>query len=296
MELFNYKITAANYSAKQFVLFRAILGTYLLVHFLSLLPYCTEMFSREGIFGNPELNFTYGFFPDVLNYFDSAIFIKTFIIILAFLSLFFIFGFQRRTVSLLLWYGWACLINRNNMIINPGMPYIGWLLLMCVFIPSGENKVLNNEENKWTLPSWSILGAWLIMGFGYTLSGFDKLHSPSWLNGNTFSILLNNPLSRNTDLREMSLNIPHAILQLITWGVLASEFLFLSLALFSRTRKYAWILMVLMHLCILCYINFTDLTIGMLMIHLFTFDREWVKNLFIKKAGKNFNLIAKTMI
>jgi hypothetical protein len=286
MDLVNHKISTEGYSPKQFIVFRAILGIYLFFHFIFLFPYSAEMFSDQGIFGQPELNFTYGFFPDLLNYFDSVLFVKTFIAALALLSLLFIFGIQRRLVAILLWYGWACLINRNNMIINPGMPYIGWLLLACAVIPSGENDRINKKGNNWTLPNWCLSGAWLIMALGYTLSGFDKLQSPSWVNGSTFSILLENPLSRNTILREVSLTIPPVILQLITWGVLMSELLFLPLALFSKTRKYAWMLLVTMHLSILCYINFSDLTTGMLMIHLFTFDMEWIVGFFKKRAGK----------
>jgi hypothetical protein len=231
------------------------------------------MFSNEGVFGNPSLNFSYGFFPDILNYYDSYLFVRGFLIVLILLSILFISGIKRRVVSVLLWYGWACLLNRNNMIINPGMPYIGWLLLACTFVPEGENQ----RNHNWTIPSYVIFAAWLIMSLGYTLSGFDKLHSASWINGSTFSILLENPLSRNTVLREISLNIPATVFHFITWAALLCELLFLPLSLFARTRKYAWTGMVIMHLGILCYINFTDLTIGMLMIHLFTFDPAWLK-------------------
>jgi hypothetical protein len=286
MDMVNHKINPG-YSAKQFIIFRAILGIYLLLHFVFLFPYSAEMFSEQGIFGQAELNFTYGFFPDILNYYDSAIFVKAFVALLAMLSLLFIFGIKRRLVSILLWYGWACLINRNNMIINPGMPYIGWLLLVCAVIPPGENEAVYRKNQSWTLPGWCLFGAWLVMALGYTLSGFDKLQSPSWVSGSTFSILLENPLSRNTLLRELSLMIPPVILQLITWCVLMSELLFLPLAVFGKTRKYAWMLMVAMHISILCYINFTDLTLGMLMIHLFTFDLNW----FSKDAKQLLRLV-----
>ncbi|MDQ3047924.1 MAG: hypothetical protein M3R27_10280 [Bacteroidota bacterium] len=271
MELFNYKITSQNYQPVQFKTFRIILGMYLLLHFLFLLPYSTEMFSEEGIFAQPELNFTYGYFPDWLYQFDSAMQVKLFFFILILASALFITGRFRRIVSFILWYGWVCLLNRNNLIINPGMPYIGWLLMACVFIPEGEN-----NSKSWSLPNWCLLGAWLIMSLGYFVSGLDKLNSPSWLNGDTFGILLDNPLSRDTILRDWSLHIPASILRGITWLVLVIELIFLPLALFSKTRKYAWALMVGLHLSILCYIKFTDLTIGMLMIHVFTFDKNWL--------------------
>ncbi|MEJ6830928.1 MAG: hypothetical protein QNK61_12115, partial [Akkermansiaceae bacterium] len=42
----------------QFTFFRIVLGSYLLWHFLGLLPYGTEIFSDQGIISDGSLNFT----------------------------------------------------------------------------------------------------------------------------------------------------------------------------------------------------------------------------------------------
>ena len=62
-----------------------------------------------------------------------------------------------------------------------------------------------------------------------------------------------------------------------TWAVLFIEMAFLPLALFKPTRKWIWLAMIVMHLGILLIVDFADLTLGMLMIHWFTFDSNWLK-------------------
>jgi hypothetical protein len=57
--------------------------------------------------------------------------------------------------------------------------------------------------------------------------------------------------------------------------VLALELLAFPLALFRPTRKWIWLGIVGMHLGILCIVDFADLTTGMLMIHLFTYNPSW---------------------
>jgi hypothetical protein len=268
MELFDRKLTAAAYPHKQFVFFRVFLGTYLVVHFCMLAPYCAELFSNTGVLADASLNLTFNYFPDVLFEFDRPAFVKTFLFILIVLSVVFITGFQGRVVSFLLWYGWASLINRNNFIINPGMPYIGWLLLACAFIPE-------HKGGKWQMPGWAITGAWLILAVGYTVSGIDKLFSISWARGSSLELLLSNPLARDNFITSYLALLPAQFLKIATWTILIAEISFLPLALFEGTRKYAWLLMTVIHLGILCILDFADLTAGMLMIHVFTYDLKW---------------------
>ena len=62
----------------------------------------------------------------------------------------------------------------------------------------------------------------------------------------------------------------------MTWGVVIAEISFLPLCFSRRGRFIAWSIMVFMHLGIMMVISFADLSIGMLMIHLFTFDQRWL--------------------
>lgn len=268
-----------NYSHYQFSFFRIILGLYLVVHFATLLPYAEEMWSNVGLMPYANLNLTHGFFPNILNLFDSSGFVQLLIGLLLTSSFMLLFGVQRQLASLFLWYGWVCLFDRNNLISNPGIPFVGWILLCCSIIPNGEplSIVAQKRKDNWNFPKILFIGAWIIMSVSYTISGFDKFNSPSWRDGSAIIHLLNNPLARDWWFRTFFLSFPEIILHFMTWAILFIEMAFLPLAIFNKTRKWIWLLMIGMHIGILFIVDFADLTFGMLMIHWFTFDGSWLK-------------------
>src|SRR5208282_2216789 len=69
---------------------------------------------------------------------------------------------------------------------------------------------------------------------------------------------------------------PPAILRAFTWGALALELLFAPLALFRRIRPWIWCAMVSLHVGLFALVSFPDLTAGMIILHLFTFNPSWV--------------------
>ena len=242
------------------------------------MPYAGELWSDDGILPDKSLNLTNGVFPNILSLFKSSIAVKTFIVVMIFLSLIFISGFQRQAVSIILWYGWVCLFDRNNLISNPGIPFVGWILLCCAAIPRGEALCLFSEKKEdWKFPKIIFYGAWIIMSFSYTISGIDKLISTSWRDGSAIVHLLNNPLARDLPTRDFFLSLPISVLNLLSWLILVIEISFIPLAFWKKSRKWIWISTVMMHLGILLIVDFADLTFGMLMIHLFTFDASWIK-------------------
>lgn len=275
-----------NYSPYQFAFFRILLGLYLTFHFATLFPYAAEIWSSAGLLPDASLNLTHGIFPNILNLLDSPGFVQVFIVILFFCSLLFAAGIQRPIVALLLWYGWVCLFDRNNLISNPGLPFIGWILLCCAVIPKGEPLSLYSKtDENWEFPPLLFWGAWAIMAISYSISGLDKLNSPSWRDGSAIIHLLENPLARNWGLRTFFLAFPEWMLNIMTWSILFIELAFLPLAIWSKTRKWIWLLMIGMHIGILFIVDFADLTLGMLMIHWFTFDGSWLKPARNKQDG-----------
>ena len=262
-----------NHSSETFGIFRIIFGSYLLFHFIQLIPFGTEIWSNQGILPNENVNITYGF-PNLLNQFDNPNHISIVLYTLCFCSILLISGFQRQFASILLWLGWVFLFNRNNLISNPSIPFVGWLLLCCVVIPKGEKFTLFSiPKTNWEMPRIIIIGAWIIMSLSYTISGIDKLNAPSWANGNAIYYLLQNPLARNWNLRSFFLSFPKDVLKVITFLILFIEISFAFFAFFKKTRFLIWTLMILAHLGILLLVDFADLTIGMLMIHFFTFEK-----------------------
>jgi len=162
------------------------------------------------------------------------------------------------------------------------------LLLLCAIVPQGEGISLRKQRNQtWVCPPLIWWTAWLLLMGGYTFSGFTKLASPSWLDGSAMLHLLNNPLARPGFFRDWLLQMPDGFLRLLTWTALAGEVLSLPLALWRPTRLLAWLWMLLMQIAILFFVDFADLTAGMLVAHLFTFDPAWIHELVGKPFSKN---------
>ncbi|BCX47832.1 thiol-disulfide oxidoreductase DCC [Haloferula helveola] len=261
----------------QFTIFRILFGSYLCVHFLHLAPWAGELFGAGGLIGDPSINPAHGLFPNPLDLPIPDGWLTAIVVLLAGSSLLFTAGVWRKPAALVLWFGWTALFHRNNLISNPSVPYIGLLLVLSLLVPGGEPWSRGPRNADWAMPKWVFRCAWILMAAGYTFSGITKLSSPSWTDGSAMRFLLENPLARPGWMRDLMLSLPEGLLKVMTWGTLAAELLFLPLALWSRTRPWIWLTLVLMHFGIVAVVDFADLSLGMLMIHLFTFDPAWLK-------------------
>ena len=116
-----------------------------------------------------------------------------------------------------------------------------------------------------------------MLAVAYSYSGYTKLLSPTWVEGETIRLVLENPLARDHALRGLVLALPPIMLQLLTWAVLWVEVLFAPLVLVRRLRPVMWTLMLIAQLGFLCFLNFADLTFPMLLVHLLTFDPRWLQ-------------------
>ena len=282
-------------SSYQFALFRIGFGSYLIIHFVHLVPYGEELFGRSGVVGDPSLNPLYGIFPNPLVWFDTQTFVTSYLVMAIVLSVLFTFGVLRRTTACLLWFIWASLFNRNNLISNPGIPYVGLILIFTALLPCGDRLSLRHivvgkastRDNEWHYPAFIYWTAWFLLAVGYSFSGLVKLGSPSWVNGEAIRLLLDNPLARPGVIRDLFLNLPVIILSMMTWVTLALEIIFLPMSFYRRTRFWIWLLLIGMHIGITLLVDFADLTLGMLMIHWFTLDPEWFRSPRKLKGKKN---------
>lgn len=272
-------------SARQFAVFRIVLGLYLTVHFVQLIPWGVELFSSAGMLSDPALNPTYGLFLNILSWWDSPAMVTAFLVALTVFAILFTAGIARRTMAVLLWYGWACLFHRNVLISNPSIPYIGLILLLSSFVPATEawrvrlfqskRTVRSAGDMEFYMPMAVFVTAWVLMAAGYTFSGIVKLYSPSWVDGSAFLHVLNNPLARTGWFRDAVLALPTLVLQGSTWLTLAIEIFCAPLMLWRTTRPYIWLITVFMHITLMGLVSFAELSIGMLLLHLFTFDSRW---------------------
>lgn len=268
----------------QYSLYRAILGLYLCVHFVGLIPWGVEMFSNEGVLADAATSpFAY-VFPNILSFFDAPWFVVGLLVAAAAGSVAFAAGFKDRIVAVFLWYVWACLFGRNPLISNPSLAFIGWMLLLHAALPktpfgAWDARGRTDPEGGWKLPRSYFSAAWLLMAAGYSYSGYTKLISPSWQDGTALAEVLQSPLARNTALREWLLGLPDLLLKGLTFGTLGLELLALPLAFLGRARPWLWLGLVGLHVGILSTVAFGELTLGMLLVHLLTFNPRWISGL-----------------
>lgn len=277
------------------MIFRIILGIYLTFHFAQLVPYAEELFGNNMPF-DPTLSPLYGLFPNILEHVNATYFL----IFLTILSILLILEVYTRVVCLILWYGWACLFNRNIFIANPGLPYIGWILIALSLFDSDPERIVFKTGNRFLryiqrdkFPKRIFWSAWILMAAGYTFSGIHKYQfSQSWVDGTALQHILEGSLARDNFFRDFIIQYP-TFLKYSTWFSLFLEISFLPLGVFYHTRFYYWLLYMGFHIGILMLINFTDLTVGVMMIHMATFDWTWTSkiNQFIANKIKNKNLM-----
>lgn len=282
-----------SWTGGQYSLFRVLFGAYLCIHFAQLIPWGAELFSRQGVLPQGSVSPVLWLFPNVLALWDAPVFVITLLVIAAGFSVLFAIGYYDRLAAVVLWYIWACLFGRNPLISNPGLPYVGWLLLAHACLPTapyGSWAARNRSDpaDAWQMTPSIYAAAWILMAVGYTYSGLWKLTSPSWLDGTALIRVMENPLARLSPIRDLLLSLPEWLLHLQTWGALALEISFAPLALFARVRPWIWLLMLMMHFALMAVVDFADLSLGMAMLHLFTFDPAWIRPLVVKSSDLVF--------
>lgn len=260
------------WTAAHYALFRRALGLYLLVHFGALLPWGGEVFSSAGALPSAAAGPLWGLLPNVLALSDAPAAVAAVLGLAAALALLLAAGIADGPAAIGLWYLHACLLGRNPLILNPSLPYVGWLLLAHGLLLARRP----SPRAPWRMPPELFAAAWIVLAVGYTYSGAAKLESPSWVHGEALRRVLENPLARPGAARELLLGLPDWSLRGATWGALALELGFAPLALSSRLRPWLWAAMTAMHLSLLVLIDFADLTAGMLLAHAFTFDPAWL--------------------
>lgn len=272
----NNQWTGGQYSG-----FRALLGLYLLVHFAHLLPWGTELFSSAGMLPDPALSPLSALFPNVLSLIDDPWFVSLLLGSAAAAALPFAAGWHDKWAALWMWYVLACVFGRNPLIANPALPYVGWMLLAHLFVPPAPYGSLAargraDPGGDWKMPREVFLAGWIVLALSYSYSGYTKLLSPSWVDGNTLSYVLQNPLARDYFLRDFFLWLPDGVREGITLSILWLEGLFAPLSLSRRLRPWLWGGMLVVQFGFAFLLNFADLTLAMLLFHFFTFDPAWI--------------------
>ncbi len=192
-----------------FAIFRVLLGLYLIVHFLHLVPWGTEVFGDNGTLYSSSVSPLMGIMPNPLNILGESYFISLLLLIGAISGTLIVLGKWDRIGAAISMVVLAWLYQRNPLIANPSLPLLGWMLLAYCIIPLGGigrafTKNGDTTDFNWRLPGSAWWAAWIVLGVAYTYSGYTKLLSPSWVDGSAISIVLENPLARDYFLNSFS--------------------------------------------------------------------------------------------
>jgi hypothetical protein len=258
--------------------FRCVLGVYLAVHFAHLTPWASEVFSSEGVLPDARLSPLLHLFPNVFALWDGPRFVTTAVALGVVLAIAFACGVLDRVAACVMVYLLACLYGRNPLIANPSLPFVGWMLLAHAALPplaTGVGLWRGEPAGGWRFPGGVFIAAWIVLAVGYTFSGVTKLASPSWLDGTALARVLASPLARPGILRDLLLSLPGPILRTASVLALGAELLFLPLALLPRVRPWVWGILLSMHLGLIALIAFADLSVAMVIVHLFVIEPRW---------------------
>jgi len=284
--MYTLKWEKFKYSSEQFGLWRILFGLYLVYYYFGLLPYGTELFSRDGfvadfVLGNRTL------FPEFMLNWDSATQVQIMIGLCGLFSILITLGYFRKVAAFGLWLLTMWFYNRNPYTNSPEYSFINWLIFACMFIPTGEAFSIGKKDPNWKMPKYFYWGAWilLVVGYGYSGSAKFKAMDENWLNGTAMYYVLVTDNARLHWYGQLFDAIPKVFFIPVSWGALACQTFAPVFAYFRKLRPWWWLISTLVHIGLLLLVNVAQVSSGMIIFHLFVFDSRWIRGLkFIKKG------------
>ena len=270
----------SGWTSRQYALFRALLGVYLCVHFVALLPWTTEIFSSEGVLPDAQASPAFAF-PNLLWLSDTPAMLHGLVLSAALSAVLFGAGRLDRVAAVWMWLVLMALQARNPLIANPGMPFVGWMLVAHLFVPRmrvhefGVDGIPDGTSPSWRMPIGVCVASWVVLALSYSYSGYTKLFSSAWLAGDAVALVLENPLARDWWLRELLVALPSSLLVGLTWFILWVELLYAPLFLLRRLRVWLWGSMLFVQFGFLLLLKFPDLTAPMLLMHFMACEPRW---------------------
>lgn len=163
-----------------------------------------------------------------------------------------------RPMFFIFWLCLALFFVRFPSVRSVHIDYMGWLSLLNVLI---------SEEDKWVRSdiSW---GAWIFFSVGYLYSGIRKAELDPWLGGYAVQHILRGPIGR-FEFDRQPLEILTFLSPILSWSVVMLE-LVAPLMIWRRlSRVLLLTASATFHLGVLAFLRIPDLTVSILLFHLF---------------------------
>ena len=257
-----------NYPGKQFGLFRICLGLYLLVHLTLASMHYSDFLWPLLMTPEPITPAPYWLFP-----------------LGSLLSLLFLAGTLRRISAIGLWIILRILVYKNIFYYGMNLDYVGFLLILSLFVPSGEPWSLTKNNPNWKMPNEVYWGAWIVFTLSMTISGLNKiLISPEWRSGDTLRILLTDSAAYYFEnIKLLALQFPLGM-KVITWMTLVVETVSIAALLKQSFRFYYSVLTFFIFLFTALFVVMREIAICVLIFELLLFDFDFYRKKWHEKT------------
>ncbi len=164
-------------------------------------------------------------------------------------------GWNTRLCAVLVWILAISFTNLNIYAINAGDHIRGMLLLYLMLVPCGatwsvdallRRRHSDEPRRRLMVHPWALRLIMVQLAWMYCASGLCKLSGDSWPSGDSLYYVLHDVSL--TRFSAAQLPLPLWLLQLSTWAVLVWEIAFPLLVFFRRTRVWALLFGVSLHL------------------------------------------------
>jgi hypothetical protein len=128
----------------------------------------------------------------------------------------------------------------------------------------------------WRMPRIVWHGLWIVLAAAYAERSIARLGRPEWTDGSALARALAGDAARFVQVRQHLSALPPALLQAVTWGVLAAGIAFLPALFVPHLRAWAWMALGTVQVARLALLHTAGDAEALLAAHLFTFDPGWV--------------------
>jgi len=145
------------------------------------------------------------------------------------------------------------------------------LLLYALFAKNNKHSRLMGTTFG-EVSSWH-LALFLAVYFGFSVSGLSKLFYQPWLNGEAINYICTTGQIGNLVGSSLCALLPKTLLGFF---VLFIEIVALPMAIFKRTRPFAWLLNSSLHIFAPIFLYIWPVSFGVLLMQLVLFDKSWL--------------------
>lgn len=182
-------------------------------------------------------------------------------------SLMLFLGIWRRWWALIFWLCMVTALNRNYLLREIHFDYLGWMLLLFLFVPGGEPWALRPRAVRgWSLPREFYVAVLICFGASYSFSGITKLASPEWMSGSTLAAFHRLGFASGSG---------GGAGEALAVGL--AEALALPLILHWRTRPWIWLVLTVFQAFLLITTRIGHISFVMVLFHLLLIHEDWRK-------------------